>query len=93
MWLIIHLLVEGDISNGMYAVTFVRGPTQCHHCGSHSPCLRRLHHNKTYLLSGDVPVKIVFLGLYKESPVIAVPFKTFLAVHCMKLIKGIHQFC
>jgi hypothetical protein len=88
-----HLLIEGDIGKDVYAVTFVRAPTQCHHCGSHTPYLQRLLYNKTYLLSSDVPVKVVFLELYKMSQVIAVPFKTFLAVHCLKLSKGVCQFC
>jgi len=52
-----------------------------------------LHYNKTYLLSNGILVKVDFLGLYKVRPVIAVPFKAFLAVHCLKLSKGIHQFC
>jgi hypothetical protein len=34
--LIIDLMVEGDIGKGMYAVTFVRAPTQFHQCGSHT---------------------------------------------------------
>lgn len=36
MCLIIDLIVEGGIGKGMYAVTFVRAPTEFHHCGSHT---------------------------------------------------------
>jgi hypothetical protein len=52
-----------------------------------------LHYNKTYLLNNDIPVRVDFLGLYKVSVVIAVPSKAFLAVRCLKVSKGIHQFC
>ena len=36
MCIIIDLVVEGGIGKGMYAVTFVRAPTQFRQCGSHT---------------------------------------------------------
>jgi len=34
--LIINLMVDGDIGKGMYAMTFVRAPTQFNQCGLHT---------------------------------------------------------
>jgi hypothetical protein len=52
-----------------------------------------LHNNRSYLLSNDAPVKVVFFGLYAMSPVIALPFEAFLEVHYLRLSTCIQQFC
>jgi hypothetical protein len=52
-----------------------------------------LHNNNTYLVINVVPFKVVSLGLYTASLMIAQPSEAFCEKHYLKLGKWVPWFC